>query len=332
MIASAPVASCPIPDTVTRSDTQWAVALFVARETPDTLAASLLAAICACGDTPSTIAVLVNGNDALAEAAIGIVERLTDLPSSCRIELWNIAPGDKAHAWNVYLHEVAVDADLSFFVDGYAQVRPDAFRLLADALHGDPALLAGTGVPTVGRSAEALRRQMLANGGLHGNLYVFPRHVMQLLKRCGFHLPRGLYRNDSLLGALCNYNFDPAQASWNPRRVLVHPAVSWGLQEVHASPLGWLQGQYKRLLRQAQGTLENIAVRDHFSLRKLAPETLPQTVTALVREWVGRHPEHAGHLFRRHPLTRLAYAKLCRAPAIDSVANELQLLAAQPKA
>lgn len=320
------------PAHVSSSAPCWTVALFAARESCETLTLSLQAAIRACGTVPCDIVLLVNGNDALAQAAIGVVDGLSDLPATCGVHLWNIAPGDKAHAWNQFMHEIATDTDLCFFVDGYVQVWPESFGLLAAALAAQPAALAATGVPTVGRSAAALRSQMLASGGLHGNLYVFPRRVMQSLQARGFRLPRGLYRNDSLLGALCNYNLDPAGAAWNPQRVLVHPNVSWALQEGHASPLTWLRGQFKRMLRQAQGELENVAVRDHFSLRKLPPETLPATTAALVTDWVARHPDHAARVFRRSLLTRHAHAKLRRAPLSDMPAERPVLLASRFRA
>ena len=43
-----------------------------------------------------------------------------------------------------------------------------------------------------------------------------------------------------------------------------------------------LRGDLRRRERQAQGMLENAAVRDHLAVRKQRPETLPATVEALL--------------------------------------------------
>jgi hypothetical protein len=288
---------------------QRTVAIFAARESIAGLRRSVQAALLACANVPSRIEVLVNGNAALAEAAVPMIAAL-ELPSGCGVRLWHIRFADKAHAWNQFMHEIATDCTMTFFVDGYVLLRPDACALIEAGLRGNPKALAATGVPTAGKSADALRQQMLTSGGLHGNLYAIRPEVMVRLKARGFRLPVGLYRNDSLLGAVFNYDLDPARSTWEPARVLVHPKATWDL---HAEPMTLRRRigmHFGRMLRQSQGALENRAVRDHLSLQRRAPEALPAMVSTLVGDWVTAHRFDAIRMFLKNPFTRHAYDKL----------------------
>lgn len=288
----------------------WAVAIFASRESADTLVRSVQAAVIACGTAHSNVDILVNGNTALAEQMHDLLGALGKVPVTCRIRLWSILFGDKAHAWNQFMHQISCESELTFFVDGYVQVRPDSFSSIAAGLKMNPNAIAATGVPTVGRTATALRQQMIEGGGLHGNLYAVRSSTMEMLKNRKVTLPLGLYRNDGLLGAMFNYNLNPAEYDWNPKRILVQPESSWDLQEQQKTLLKTAKGKFDRLLRQNQGILENLAVREHFSLNKLRPERLPLRNDMLINSWVARHAKHANFIFLRHPLTRYAFHRL----------------------
>jgi hypothetical protein len=43
------------------------------------------------------------------------------------LRIWSITVGDKAFAWNEYLHRIWPASAMTFFIDGYAEVRSDAF-------------------------------------------------------------------------------------------------------------------------------------------------------------------------------------------------------------
>jgi hypothetical protein len=284
---------------------RWSIAVLASRETPEMLCATVAALVVACRGTPSTIDVIVNGNRALADGM------LTELPqpTGALVRLWFVALGDKSHAWNTYLESIAPAGDVVFFVDGYAQVAPDSLRAIEQGLANHPEAWAATGVPTKGRSARKLRTRMLATGGIHGNLYALRGSTAALLKARGFRYPLGMYRSDPLLGAVVCFNADPASNSWDDKRLLVVAGATW----IH-EPLRWyrwsaLSTQWKRMQRQAQGTLENAAVRQHLAVDKRRPETLPRTVTELVANWIATRPLDAAKLLR-HPLNRRAAEKL----------------------
>jgi len=79
-------------------------------------------------------------------------------------------------------------------------------------------------------------------------------------------------------------------------------------------------GQLRRLLRQAQGSLENAAAREHLSIRRLPPQALPATTAGLVDGWIGAHRRQALRLFLRQPLALVALRKLRRRSDWDRAA------------
>jgi hypothetical protein len=287
----------------------WTVAIFGARESVDTLMRCINATVTACNGSNAVIEVLVNGNRPLAVAAQSAIHALV-LPQGISVRMWFIAFGDKAHTWNQYVHHIWQASDTTYFVDGYAEVKPNALRLLHDGLASHPDALASTGVPTCGRTATALRTHMLAQGGFHGNLHALRGSTMAALREVGFRLPLGLYRTDSLIGAVLMYQMDPATHVWDVKRILVQDGATW-----HVEPAVWwhrkhLIANIKRKIRQSQGTLENLAARDHLSLKRLSPGAFPATVNELVANWLGADSGRANKLFLRQPLAFYAARQL----------------------
>lgn len=286
------------------------VAIIASREDVATLKNCIDSVIRACKGKPAVIDVLVNGNPQLAQqAATSPLEGAQ--PHTVRI--WSIRQGDKAHAWNEYVHRIWPQRGDAIFVDGYVEVEADAFDALDGALAALPDAWGATGVPTSGRSAGHLREQMLREGGFHGNLNLLREHVLHKLKTSGFRLPLGLYRTDSLTGALLMFGLDPAAHTWDKRRIAVAPGAVWTVRAIGKLSYRNLVAHWKRMLRQAQGDLENRGVREHLAVKRLAPPLLPATSQALVRGWIAAQPAQARQLFRKHPLCAYAAWRL-RAP------------------
>lgn len=285
-----------------------AIAIFTARESLATLLRTIAAAERASADVASTIDVVVNGNRALAlDAAESMRSRAGTADHALRV--WSVALGDKAHAWNQYVHTLAPQADVCCLIDGYARVEPGALAALDAALAAHPEAWGASGVPSVGRSAAKLKAAMLEEAGLHGNLYALRGTLIDRIRASGFRLPLGIYRNDSLLGAALCFSFDPAAHAWNPLRIVVSPDATWDYD-----PLNWwrvadLVAHFKRTVRQAQGVVENFAVRQHLGRERRTPESLPATTAELVGAWIKNHPDDA-HLLRSRPLCRRAIARL----------------------
>lgn len=292
---------------------KWSVAIFSSREALGTLTSSVRAILGAASSAATTIDVIVNGNQILANKTGSYVEGLHPARKArTLIRVWYVSLSDKAHAWNQYVHSIWPVSDIAYFVDGYVEVMPNALALISDGLVASPDALAASGVPTMGRSSKMLRALMLREGGIHGNLYAVRGKVLARLRVAGFRLPLGIYRTDSLLGAVMCFGLDPAKNDWNTSRVLVHPHATWAFR-----PLNWqsttdIRSHTQRVMRQAQGILENLAVREHLAIQRRAPQSLPRTSSELVGAWIDAFPMSAMRIFIAKPLCLLAARRLRR--------------------
>lgn len=232
------------------------------------------------------------------------------LGSRSVIRVWSIKLGDKAHAWNQYVHLVAPNAKLYFFVDGYVRMKLDALQLLDDGLVARAEALGATGVPTTGRTATVSRQRMLIEGGIQGNLFALKTQSMHALRQAHFNLPLGIYRTDATLGAVLAFGLDPSRNKWDLKgRVFVHPQATWTTSEKKWWRYAELNSQFKRMLRQSQGVLENEAVKDFLAVQRRAPRELPRTASELVLDWAKNHPDEVSALLWKTPLTRFALKK-----------------------
>jgi hypothetical protein len=290
----------------------WSIAIFAARESISTLTACVNAVVRACAGKAAVIDVLVNGNRALAEQAKQL--SLMDMPEgdNVAIRVWFLPVADKAHTWNEFVHRIWSSSEIVYFIDGYAEVRPDALAFMEAGLGAAPDALGITGVPTLGRSADRLRRLLLQEGGIHGNLYAIRDEVIASLKECGFRMPRGLYRTDSLIGAVLMFRLNPAKYGWDTTGLIAQPQATWSVRRTDWWSLKDIQAWYRRKLRQAQGILENRAISTHLSVKRGSPQTLPRTVNELVDKWIDAYPRSARSVFLKHPLTLYAVRQLRR--------------------
>lgn len=277
----------------------WSVAIFAARETPTVLADTVRCAIAACAGRRATIDVLINGNQALAEQFIDQVE--TIVAEECTLRVWSIAAPDKAHTWNEYVYRIHDTEGTTFFIDGYARVRPDALAAIDRRLDSSPHALAASGVPICGRSAQRMRKTMLSRGGIQGNLYALKGTSMKALRDTGFRFPLGLYRNDPMLGAALTFRLDPANSQWTRGSVVAVADATWDVDGISELTYKNVVGYFKRRLRQAHGVLESRAFREHMSIKRLPPRLMPVTAQEMVNNWIAEQSGQARSLFLKRP-------------------------------
>ena len=302
----------------------WSIAIFSSRETVDVLLASIAAAARAATGEECVIDVIVNGNRALADALGAALAQQANRAAS-PIRVWFIRLGDKAHAWNEYVFRIWPGSETAFFIDGYAQVMPDALHLIDAGLRDAPEKLGGSGVVSMGRSAESRPEKR----GVHGNLFALKGDVLAQLRKRGFRLPLGIYRNESLIFAVLAFGLDPAKNAWDDRRILIHPQATWSFRPLQLWRPADLRAQLRRILRQSQGKLENMAVRQHLAIAKKPPERLPRTILELVLAWLDAFPADARKVFLADPLSLLAARRMRRARPDWSLTGEPPILLAQ---
>ncbi|OOV07296.1 hypothetical protein [Rhodoferax fermentans] len=307
----------------------WTVVIFACRESLSRLrqtldAAKVSAASCA------VIHVLVNGNQALASA---LAQELTQRQLSAAkdeggpaIQVWSIPLGDKANAWNQYIHQIWAGEEIAFFVDGYVRLNPDAVDLLGHAVAANTQALAGTGVPTMGRSAKALRENMIVNTGYHGNFCCIKGHTIGQMRDKHIRLPVGLYRTDSLMGAFLCFALDPSKHAWEDYRIHVHPSASWKIDEAKWWRWRDVRAAVNRHFRQVRGKLENAAFTDHLAKRQCSPAKLPATARELVLEWAMCYPDDFKRITRKNILAKQALAAFQSASLMPSHAIEPALV------
>ena len=301
------------------SQQPWSVVIFSSRETLPQLRQTLDAALLASG-AGACVHVLVNGNATLAQAlasAIAGEHKSGTFPASySNAQVWSIPFGDKANAWNQFIHEIWRGEEIAFFIDGYVRLNADAIELLGNAVAANPKALGGTGVPTVGRSAAALRHDLITNTGFHGNFCCITGGTIHQMREMQIRLPIGLYRTDGLMGALLSYALDPGTHVWEDSRIHVHPQASWQTEQAKWWRIKDLRAYAKRALRQARGNLEKAAFADHLVNRLCSPAALPATASEMVLEWAARCPDDFKPLVQGRLLVRVAYKSLLKAPDV----------------
>jgi hypothetical protein len=308
----------------------WRAAVFTSREDPavvlravDALEAAALQSL--------DIEVVVNGQPSIAQALAEASAQRARQNTAVGLSVWSIPLGDKAHAINEFLHRLWRPADIAFCIDGYVRVKPNALAALAAALHAQPAALAGTGVPTVGLGAASMRRQILSEGGIHGNLFALKAATVRAVVDAQVRLPLGMYRTDGVLAAALAFNLDPAAFEWDVKgRVVAAEAATWLVERPPLwHPDRW-RAQWRRRQRQAQGDLENRAVSAHLATQRRAPGRWAPTASELVSRWAEENRE-AWRVLMRSARHRQAWENLMQERDWTAAAKPPQLLWQRPR-
>jgi glycosyltransferase involved in cell wall biosynthesis len=224
--------SCQLPAADSPS---WPVAVFAHNE-QEHIQACLDSLYSAAPGRELEIFVLANGCTDSTEDIVAEYAR-----NHRGVRLVPIQLGDKANAWNVYIHDIAPERDTHFFIDGDIKACPEAFLRLHDALSLHPEAHAAAGFPTSGRSLEEWRRTMLRQSWLAGNLYALRGSFVKRVRQYRVRLPVGWVFEDGLVGALAKWDLDPSQA-WDPRRIV--PCLEAGFR---FDSLSWFRLDHWRL-------------------------------------------------------------------------------------
>jgi hypothetical protein len=240
-----------------------------------------------------------------------------------RVNVVEIAFGDKANAWNQFTYSWRPDAYIYFFVDAYIAAHPKALASMAAVLQKKQNLNAATGVPTQGRSANMIADLMSKTGGLHGSLHALPCHFVQRIVKNQYRLPKGLYRGDGLIGSMAMHDLDPLGYPWRPDLVAVVGEATWDQRGLSVLRPSDLVRHWRRMIQQARGRLENAAIKS--IIYRGGYGALPEFADDMIKEWLSQIPAVERRKYRRDPFTRLALDRIERGRRPDAGALSARL-------
>jgi len=267
------------------------------------------------------VTVLLNGSrdDSERRAAAALIK--TGLPG----RIYVIGHGDKANAINQFLHRLRPPAETYIFIDGYAAVCADALGLLSRCLAAQPMAHAAAAVPSTGRSAATVRRNMLAHPGLNGSLFALRGCFVERLVADGLRLPLGLYRGDGLLGSMVMHDLDAVSGGWLTHRLAIEPRASW--QAPQWKPWRWrdVSRHFHRMVRQGRSRLEWAALREIIYRDGFA--ALPEDANAMALDWLARDPAAREPRLWRDPFAAMALREMRHAtpPAPETLLPRIVL-------
>jgi glycosyltransferase involved in cell wall biosynthesis len=268
------------PDTMKNKDERpWPVAVFAHNEELNIIACLESIARERCTH-PLQVHVLANGCTDRTEPLVRDYQKANPW-----VSLTSIPLGDKANAWNIFVHEIAQYSSVCFFVDGDVQVVPGAFDALFRELAGHGDANAAGAIPLSGRSKRKLQRLVCENRVLLGNLYALHGEFVQRMKQERIRLPVGMYGEDGLVTSLAKWNLDPL-GEFLHHYVVPCTKAQFAFRSLSLFPIGSdYRLYYRRRLRYSTR---------HFQLKLLIPllkqsgmAGMPQTVDDLYRQQLG---------------------------------------------
>ena len=197
------------------------------------------------------------------------------------VRLIEIKLGDKANAWNIFVHELAPASAIYFFVDGDVRLDTDALRRLAHAIQSSPESSIASAVPGSGRHRAKYTKLIIEEHGVQGNFYCISSIFVSKLRLRNIRLPVGFVREDGLVGALAKFSLDPKTERWNDSRVKICSEAKFIFRSMRSwHPSDWRK-YYRRRVRYSVGHFENRMWRSIWWHQ--GTESMPANITELYR-------------------------------------------------
>ncbi len=179
------------------------VAVFAYNE--EELITGCLTSILAAGEgRPLRIYVLINGCTDRTEA---VVRRFAE--TRTQVVPVTLPIGDKANAWNAFVHEIAPEAESYIFIDGDMQIVPGSIAAVERCFVAHPGALAVAAVPSSGRTIGSFRTMIVQERVVAGNFYALSGRFVRDVRAKQVRLPIGMFGEDGLVGTLVRWNLDP---------------------------------------------------------------------------------------------------------------------------
>lgn len=184
------------------------------------------------------------------------------------VSLVEIEVGDKSNAWNHLVHDVRPSASIYYFLDGDCELCEGALDALERLLRSNPTVNAAAAVPAPGLG-KSNRRELLAGGGLAGNLYALSTAFVERIRTESVRLPCGLIGDDSLVGALAYWDLDP-RGKWDLGRIVVCREACFRYVPLSVLSIRDLRVYYRRKNRYALRHIQNQLLRKSLKANGLA--------------------------------------------------------------
>lgn len=163
---------------------------------------SIKSVLNSCDENLNSFHVLANG---CSDRTVVLANKVKAELDFDKMTITNITLGDKCNAWNYYVHDLADESEVHFFVDADVQFSQDCFPLMAS--HLDQTLeqtVTIAGMPLSGRNLAFYESLVTDRACFFGNLYGLKRSFLDRVREEKFRLPVGLNWIDSFLTKAVN--------------------------------------------------------------------------------------------------------------------------------
>lgn len=168
-----------------------------------------------------------------------------------RIRVHQLPVGDKANAWNEYVHRLAPPADMHVFLDGDITASFGALTALQDALAASPKSYAAAALPAAGRSRRQWARALMMNHYLSGNLYALSAVAVAAFRKKKLRLPFGAKGEDGLITYLLLTDLHGGENDRHDYRIAVAANATFEFEPLQAN-LRDLRLYHRRLRRYSE--------------------------------------------------------------------------------
>lgn len=189
--------------------------------------------------------------------------------------------GDKSNAWNLFVHECNIDAEIYIFLDGDCRISRQSFNALESCIRSQPEINAAAGIPDIGISPKN-HKAMIKDGGLSGNLYALPSSFVNKIRNHEIRLPVGLIGDDSLVGALAAWDLNPKN-QWNRSRIHICVEANFLYDRISLLDRKDRALYYRRRIRYSLRHFQIKLMRD--ILKKEGVKGMPATVDELYAKY-----------------------------------------------
>jgi len=145
-----------------------------------------------------SVHILVNG---CKDSTLLVAHALAEADS--RISVYELPVGDKANAWNEYVHRIAdLNHETHVFLDGDITPSVNSITALERTIFQSPESRAAAALPASGRSRRQWARMLLSHHYLSGNLYALSVSAIAAFRQKNICLPFGAKGEDGLISYL----------------------------------------------------------------------------------------------------------------------------------